>query len=239
MLKELNDQVILVTGASTGLGKALALRLSQEKARIILNAHNADKLQAVAGEILQNGGLCSCFAGDVTDITQNQHIVEYVMEAYGKIDILINIAGIWHEGQTESHPKEKIMDMFKVNCVGVIYLTQELLPIMKKQHKGHIFNVVSIAGVEPAANWGIYTATKYAVSGFTESLKLELAGSGIKVSGFYPGGMNTDLFTASGFPRENEPWMMDKNDVAEIITFILKQPDDVAMDHVEVRKFLK
>jgi uncharacterized protein len=239
MFNELNDKVILITGASTGLGKALALRLAREKAKLILNARNADKLQEVAHEITDNGGICSCFACDVTDLTQNKNIVEYVMDAYGQIDILVNQAGIWHEGPTENHPKEKIMEMFKVNCTGVIYMTQEVIPVMKKQHHGQIFNIVSIAGVEPAPDWGVYTATKYAIRGFTDSLKLELAYSGIKVMGFYPGGMNTDLFETSGFPKGIEPWMMDKNDIAEIITFILKQPSDVVMDHVEVRKFSK
>lgn len=239
MLQDLKDKVILVTGASTGLGKALALRLAQEKPRLILHSRTSDKVQKVAQEISQSGTLCSCFACDVTDLNQDRNITEYILEAYGKIDILINNAGVWHEGPTENHPPEKVFEMFQVNSAGVIVMTQEVLPVMRKQGNGQILNIVSIAGVEPAANWGVYTSTKYAVRGFTESLKLELAGTGIKVMGFYPGGMNTDLFTASGFPRENEPWMMDKDDVAEVITFILKQPGDVVMDHVEVRKFLR
>lgn len=236
---DLTDKVILITGASTGLGKALALRLAKEKTKLVLHARTASKLQEVTTKIKEEGGTCSCFTCDVTDIQQMKHAVTYVEEAYGRIDILVNNAGIWHEGSTELHPKDKILEMLKVNCAGVMFMTQEVLPIMKKQGEGQIFNIVSLAGVEPAANWGIYTATKYAVRGFTDSLKLELAGSGIKVLGFYPGGMNTDLFDASGFPKGNAPWMMNKDDIAEIITFILKQPGDIAMDHVEVRKFMR
>lgn len=238
MLQDLTDKVILITGASTGLGKEIAKRLSREKTKLVLNARNAEKLQEAAREISDAGGMCSCFACDVTDMNQTHNVVEYMMEAYGKVDVLLNIAGIWYEGPTENHPKEKIAEMFQVNSVGVIYTVQEVLPVMKKQHYGQIMNIVSIAGVEPAADWGVYTATKYAVRGFTDSLKLEMAGTGIKVSGFYPGGMNTDLFASSGFPKAHVPWMMDKVDIAEIVTFILKQPEDVAMDHVEVRKFM-
>lgn len=236
---DLADKVILITGASTGLGKALALRLAKEKTKLVLHARTASKLQEVTTKIKEEGGVCSCFTCDVTDIQQMKHAVSYVLEAYGRIDILVNNAGIWHEGSTESHPKDKILEMLKVNCAGVMFMTQEVLPIMKKQNEGQIFNIVSVAGVEPAANWGIYTATKYAVRGFTESLKLELSGSGIKVLGFFPGGMNTDLFDASGFPKGEAPWMMNKDDIAEIITFILKQPADIAIDHVEVRKFMR
>lgn len=239
MLSDLSNKIILVTGASTGLGKALALRLAEEKANLVLHARSAEKLQDVVNDIKAKGGTVSCFACDVSDIKQTQYAAEYVKEGYGKIDILINNAGIWYEGPTESHPKEKVLEMFKVNAIGVIYMTQEILPLMRVHGDGQIFNIVSLAGTEPAANWGVYTATKYAVRGFTESLKQELSGTGIKVTGFYPGGMDTDLFETSGFPKGKAPWMMKKEDIAEIITFMLKQPPDVSMDHVEVRKFMR
>lgn len=238
-MRDLSGKIILVTGASTGLGKALALRLAEEKARLVLHARSAAKLQDVVNEISAKGGTASCFACDITDVGQTRHAAEYITEGYGKIDILINNAGIWYEGPTESHPKEKILEMFQVNAIGVIYMTQEMLPLMRAQQSGQILNLISVAGVEPAANWGVYTATKHAVHGFTESLKLELLGTGIQVLGFYPGGMDTDLFESSGFPKGNAPWMMKKEDVAEIITFMLKQPDDIAMGRVEVRKFMR
>ncbi len=238
-MESLTDKVIVITGASTGLGKELALRLAEEKPNLILHARSAEKLQEVAEEIQTKGCRCSTFACDVTDATQTKHAVDYLTEAYGKVDVLVNNAGVWHEGKTEDHPKEKILEMFQVNSAGVISMTQEILPMMRAQKSGQIFNIVSIAGVEPAAGWGVYTATKYAVRGFTDSLKQELTGTGIKVIGFYPGGMDTDLFDTSGFPKGKQPWMMKKEDVAEIITFILKQPADVVMDHVEVRKFMK
>ncbi len=239
MLQDLSDKIILVTGASTGLGKALSLRLAEEKANLVLHARSAEKLQDVVNEIKAKGGTASCFACDVTDMKQTRYAAEYIKDGYGKIDVLINNAGIWYEGATERHPKEKILEMYKVNAIGVIYMTQEILPLMRQQGNGQILNLVSLAGTEPAADWGVYTSTKYAVRGFTESLKLELLGTGIKVMGFYPGGMDTDLFDASGFPKGKAPWMMKKEDVAEIITFMLKQPLDVSMDHVEVRKFMR
>lgn len=238
-METLEGKVIVITGSSTGLGKAVALRLAEDKPRLVLHARSAEKLQKVAEEIQSKDCECSTFACDVTDIEQTRNAADYIQQAYGKIDILINSAGIWHEGRTEDHPKEKVLEMFQVNSAGVIYVTQELLPMMRKQKSGQILNIVSIAGVEPAADWGVYTSTKYAVRGFTESLQVELLGTGIKVMGFYPGGMDTDLFDTSGFPKGKQPWMMKKEDVAEIVAFILKQPGDVVMDHVQVRKFMK
>ena len=108
---------------------------------------------------------------------------------------------------------------------------------MMARNFGQIFNTISIAGVEPSDMWGIYSASKYAVRGFTESLRKRLLKTKIKVMGFYPESMNTNIFKAAGFNFSNdEPWMMKVEDVSKIILFMLQQPSDINLDHVQVRK---
>jgi uncharacterized protein len=233
----LSDKVIVITGASSGLGKALSLRLCAEKPKLVLLSRSADKLQDISAKIKELGGDTSCFSCNITDYAQVQNAIHYVMEAYGRIDVLINNAGILYEATTENYPINTILELFDVNAIGAICMTQTVLPIMKKQAAGQIVNVISVAGVTASASSGIYNATKYALEGFTQSLKLELAGTNIRIMGFYPGGMEANLFTTQPIAEDEGPFKVQKQAVADIITFMLKQPDGITVDHVEVRKY--
>ena len=229
----LKGKVIVITGASRGLGKAIAQRLVKEKAKLALIARTKKDLEVLKDELKSE---CEIFVCDVSNEVLVKLTVKKIIQKFGRVDILINNAGIWYEGSTDKHSLEKIKELFLINSIGPIYLTREVLPYMKKQESGQVLNISSSAGTRPDGGWGVYTSSKYALRGFTDSLKMELEGTGIKVMGFYPGGMNTTLFTTAGFKKENEPWMMKKEDIAEIIVFMLKTPDDVTMHHVEVRK---
>jgi NADP-dependent 3-hydroxy acid dehydrogenase YdfG len=232
----LSDKVVVITGASSGLGKALSLRLSREKPKLVLLSRSADKLQDVSAQLKSQGINSSCFSCNITDYDQVRHAVDYIMEAYGVIDVLINNAGILYEATTENYPINTILEMFDVNAIGAICMTQAVLPHMKAKNSGQILNVISTAGVKPSATSGIYNATKYAVEGFTESLKLELAGTNIKVMGFYPGGMEANLFTTQNLADDTGPFKVEKDAVADVIAYMLAAPDAIIMDHVEVRK---
>lgn len=233
------DKVVVITGSSSGLGKEIAILLAEQKAKVALVSRSGSELKKVKEEIGINTEYFVC------DISNPKAVEETIIEIhkkFGKIDILINNAGVWFEGPLEKHSSEKVKELFDVMALGTIYITTNALPILKKQVEGQILNIVSVAGIEtPGAEMGPYspyTAAKYAVSGFTKSLEEELKGTKIKVMGIYPGGMNTLLFKKAGFDyTENENWMMDKNDVAKIILFMLSQPKDVIIDHLVVRKF--
>jgi len=239
MMTDLKNQVVIVTGASDGLGKGLAIRLAKEGARLALVARNEEKIKAVAAEISQSGAEVKYFVCDLTSVEQIQKTVAEIKAAYGTVDVLINNAGIWSPGDLISHTVEKIQQLFATNALGTIFMTREVLPILKEKHNGQILNVTSIAGVETVPAYGlIYTATKHAVKGFTDTLKLEAQNYGVKVMGFYPGGMATHIAAAAGIDMPSDPNLMMKvEDVAEFLTFILKQPKDVWFDHFEVRKF--
>lgn len=236
---KLKDRVIVITGASQGLGESLAYKLASEKAMVVLVARTEKLLKKVKSKIKKENGKAGYFVCDVSNDKLVEEAVNGVIKKFGKIDILVNNAGVWYEGSTIKHSPSKVRELFLTNSVGPIYMARAVLPFMKERKSGQIFNVISSAGVGPSAGWGVYTATKFALRGLTDSLKLELEGTGIKVMGFYPGGMNTKLFDNAGFGRINKPWMMKKEDVVKIIVFMLEQPDDLVMDHVEVNKFFK
>lgn len=237
-MENLTGQTIVITGASRGLGKALALRLADEGCNLALLARSEEDLQDLVTEIDEKelSIVAKAYPCDVTNFDQVEQTVENIMHDFTKIDILVNNAGIWHEGPTEKAPIDKIQGVIRTNYEAVVYTCKAVIPYLKKQKHGQIFNIASNAANHPSADWGIYTGSKYAVKGFTESLSLELAKSKIKVSGFYPGGMNTQLFEDYG--KKNEPWMMDVVDIVEIITFMLKQPQDVNIGHLQVSKFM-
>lgn len=238
---ELTSKVVVVTGASDGLGRSIAIDLARHKAQVALLARNEEKLKEVKQACIEAGGVAEYFVCDVSDAAQVASSVLEVKHTFSKIDILINNAGIWAAGPVESYPIEKIGALFATNTMGTIYMTRAVVPLMKELGGGQILNVMSIAGVETVDAYGIiYTATKHAVHGFTQTLKEELKGTGIKVMGFYPGGMATNILKAAGIdmPSSKEQ-SMDTKDVADIITYVLTRPDDVWIDHFEVRKFMK
>lgn len=236
---DISNQVVVITGASDGLGKALAYRLAKEKVKLALLARSEDKLKILRDEIMSQGGQAEYVVCDVTKVEDIQNAIQQVKEKLGSIDILVNNAGIWTAGTLEQHSIEKIKELFTTNTLGTIFTTKEVLPLMKEQKYGQILNVISVAGIEEVASYGlVYVATKHALQGFTDTLKQELQGTGIKVIGFYPGGMATNIFKTAGITAVDSNQMMKVEDIAEIVTFVLKQPKDVVIDHFEVRKFI-
>ncbi|MBI2641746.1 SDR family oxidoreductase [Candidatus Roizmanbacteria bacterium] len=236
-MKSLKGKVVLITGASEGLGKQLAFDLAKLHVKLAIIARTETKLTVVKKRVEKLGSRCEYYVCDVSDENQVDKTAQNILRDFRTVDILINNAGIYDEDDRLRKNKKKIKEMFGTNVLGVLFFTNAFLPFMKKRNSGQIFNVISIAGVEPSDVWGMYVATKYAVRGFTESVRLSVSGTNIKVMGFYPHGMNTNIFKAAGLDfAQNEPWMMKVEDISNIILFILQQPDDVSMDHVEVRK---
>lgn len=232
---DITNKVVVITGASKGLGRELAIQLARENVKLALIARSEKELKELKTE---NTDYYLC---DVTDERQVLDTFKRIHDKYDHIDILVNNAGIWHEGKLEDHTSEVTQKLFDVIVLGTISCTKAVLPYMKAQKSGQILNVISVGGLETPGSYGpysVYTAAKFAVTGFTKSMVEELKESGIKVMGFYPGGMNTELFRSAGLDySDNEDWMMDKKDIAEIIMFILKRPADVLMDQVVIHKF--
>jgi short-subunit dehydrogenase len=240
---ELKNKVVAITGASKGLGREIVTLLAAENCKLALIARSEKDLSELTSELRKTGTNCEYFICDVTDDKQVSETIQKVLEKFGQIDVLINDAGLWIEGKIEENDPKKVKSVFDVVALGTIYTTIATIPQMKKQKQGIIFIVVSIAGVGTpgdAGPYSAYTAAKHAITGFTKAIEEELTGTGIKVMGFYPGGMNTGIFKTAGYDySDNEDWMMDKKDIAKIAVFMLKQPEDVIIDHLVDRKFKK
>lgn len=208
----LKQQVIVITGASSGIGARLAKLLSEEGAIPILAARSEAKLQEVAKELSGEYGL---YVTDVTDQEQVDHLIASVIAKYGKIDVLVNNAGYGQFKSITDMPEEEFIQMMDVNYMGTVRCTKAALPHMLKRGTGHVVNVASMAAKIGTAKSTSYTATKHAVYGFSNALRQELRKSGITISTVNPGPIDTaffDLADPSGGYVNNVKWLMMSSD---------------------------
>jgi short-subunit dehydrogenase len=197
MARQLKGAVVLITGASSGIGRAAALAFAKEGAKLVLAARRRDQLEEVAAAVRSLGGEAVVAETDVADRRQVKSAVDMAVAAFGRLDILVNNAGIGYLGMLEDTPIEAIEALWAVNMMGTIYATQAAIPLMRTQGDGHIINIASVAGKRGAPGNSIYCATKFAMVGLSEALRVELHGSGIKVSLICPITTSTEFFEAS------------------------------------------
>jgi hypothetical protein len=187
-------KVILVTGASSGIGAATARLFGSKGYRVVLAARRLDRLQELEQQIKDAGGEALAVATDLNDLDQIQNLVEQTLAAYGQIDILFNNAGFgrtkWLE---ELDPKKDIELQVQVNLVSVIQMTRAVLPHLLERKSGHIINMASMAGFVATPTYSVYAATKHGVRGFSTALRREVGVHGIHVSAIYPGGVKTEF----------------------------------------------
>ena len=175
---------IIITGASDGLGKAIARELKENE--LILISKDENKLKELSSELN-----CKYYVCDLKDYNKIEEVVSKIEE----VDILINNAGIWLAGDLEENTFEQISNCIDVNTKAPIYMTKAVLPIMRKNKQGHIINVCSQSSFDNDDFSTVYNASKWAMRGFNRSIQRVLSKENIKVTGFYPGFMQTDLFT--------------------------------------------
>ncbi|CAM3964181.1 oxidoreductase [Saccharibacillus endophyticus] len=182
-------KVWFITGCSTGFGRELANKLIQQQYPVVITARNPESLSELAqgreDQVL-------ALKLDVTDKQQIQKAVSAAQEKFGRIDVLVNNAGIGYFASVEESVEEETRNMFEINFWGLMHATNAVLPLMRKQKSGHIINFSSIGGLTSFPTLGYYHATKYAVEGVSESLAQEVAESGIRVSIIEPSGFRTD-----------------------------------------------
>ena len=195
-MKISNQTVVIITGASSGIGKELALALSRKGARLGLIARRADKLNDVAWEGMKKGATdVWAMACDITDRTAYSEAIEEIITGFGRVDVLVNNAGVGHVGYVEDTPDEHIESVFAVNAFALWYGASVVLPHMKRQKNGQIITISSLAGVMPFPANAAYVAAKHAAVGFTRALRSELAGTGIDAMVVLPAGTTTDWST--------------------------------------------
>ena len=192
--------VILVTGASSGIGAATARRFARAGYRVVLAARRLELLQALAEELRLSGGQALPVATDMSKLEQIQELVRTSLAEYGRIDILFNNAGTgcldWLE---ELEPEHGVQELIQVNLTGLVWMAQAVLPAMLKQRSGHIIIMSSVAGLVATPTYTVYAATKFGARGFSEALRREVRLFGIHVSGMYPGVVATEFAGHKGF----------------------------------------
>nr|WP_315899911.1 SDR family oxidoreductase [Halomonas denitrificans] len=236
----IEDKVVIITGASSGLGEATAKRLAKGGARLVLGARRDDRLKRLCEEIKAEGGQAVYRVTDVTDREQVEALAQLARDEFGRIDVLVNNAGLMPLSPLDKLKVDEWDQMVDVNIKGVLYGIAAVLPTMREQHEGHVINLSSVAGhvVFPAA--AVYCATKFAVKALTEGLRQESGGE-IRATNISPGAIDTELTqsisdddTAKGV-NELYTLAIDADAVARAIAFAVEQPADVDVNELVLR----
>ena len=226
-------KTILITGASDGIGKSIAIKLSEQKGNLILFGRDEAKLEAVKNSCEANGAKVEVYAFDLTDNAKRRSIVDEVMSKQ-KVDVLINNAGIWHKvGDITTLSEEKVTEIINTNLTSQILLTRQLLDQMRDPNGTAIVNIVSKSGLVAQAGQSAYTASKYGIKGFTDVLREDTKEQPVRVAGVYQAGTNTGLFAKAGddFPVEK---FTNPDDLADVVVFMLTRPDKIWLNEVHV-----
>ena len=222
--------VLVVTGASSGIGEATARYFAQRGYRVVAAARRLDRLETLSGELISQGAEVLPVETDVSKIESVEMLIELVNKRWGRIDILFNNAGFGKIGWLENlDPIEDIQSQVAVNLVGLIQVTRAVLPYMIARRSGHIINMSSIAGLIASPTYSIYAATKFGVSGFSQALRREVGIYGIKVSVIYPGGVRSEFTTHAGIKRKTgittpARLKLTSEDVAKAVMQLVKKP---------------
>ena len=186
-------KVVVITGASSGLGEATARYLAERGATVVLGARRAERLQTLVDELTRMGGKATAFVTDVTDATQVQALVDAAVEKYGRIDVILNNAGVMPHSPLERRKIDDWNRTIDINIKGVLYGISAALPHMQRQKSGHIINVSSVAGHRVGPGSAVYAATKTAVRVISEGLRQEVKPWNIRTTIISPGAVATEL----------------------------------------------
>jgi clavulanate-9-aldehyde reductase len=239
---DLSGRVVAVTGASSGIGEAAALACARAGAAVALAARRVDRIEALAERIIADGGRAIAIATDVGEEEQARAFVQRAHSELGRLDVLVNNAGVMLLGPIADAPTEEWRRMIHANVFGVLYCTHAALPLMREQGSGHIVNVSSVAGRVASLGSGVYNLTKFGVGAFSESLRQETVPYGIRVTLIEPGAVATEL------PGHNRPEVLEQmakrfagvtpmtsEDIADAILYTLGQPPNVSVNELLIR----
>lgn len=242
MNPSIDGKVIVITGASSGLGEAAARLLGAQGARLVLGARRIDRIQALADELQAKGIQARAIATDVTQCDQVRHLVDSAVEAFGRIDVMINNAGLMPHSPLERIKVDDWDRMVDVNIKGVLYGIAAALPHMKRQMSGHIINVSSVAGHKVGPNGAVYSATKTAVRVLSEGLRQEVKPWNIRTTVISPGAVATELPSsatepdiAQGIKAFYDDYAISPDSFARCAVFAISQPDDMDVNEILFR----
>ena len=235
------DQVVVITGASSGIGRSTALHLASRGAKVVLGARRETQLRALAQEIQAAGGQAVYRSTDVTRRQDLQALVDSGVDRFGRVDVIVNNAGIGPLSRFDELRVEDWDAMIDVNIRGVLYGIAAALPVFRRQGSGHVINIVSTAGLRIVPAQGVYAATKNAVRTLTEALRQE-AGPTLRVTEVSPGfvatefaSSNTDASTRAAVEKQMGEMAIGPDAIARCIAFAVEQPREVDVGTIVVR----
>lgn len=239
-MSEIKDKVVIITGASSGLGEATARRLAKNGAKLMLAARREERLKELVADIQKDGGTAKYEVIDVTNKSQVEALAKATHQAYERIDVLVNNAGLMPLSPLDETKVDEWDKMVDVNIKGVLYAIAAVLPIMRQQKSGHIINISSVSGHKVFPGGTVYCATKFAVKAISEGIRLESNGE-IRATNISPGAVDTELTNTISHEEtaKNVKQMysiaIDSDAIARAIAYVIEQPGDVDVNEMIIR----
>ena len=240
MNRNIAEKVVVITGARSGLGEATARHLASEGAAVMLGARRMEKLETIVADIRQSGGKAEALATDVTNAEQVKALVDKSIQVFGRVDVLINNAGIMAIAPLSELKVDEWDRMIDINVKGVLYGIAAALPVFQSQGSGHFINISSVAGLKVSPGGAVYSGTKFAVRAISEGLRFEVGGA-IRTTTILPGLIDTELKLGSSHEASsqaiNEIYKMaiSPSAIANAIAYAISQPADVDVNEIVVR----
>ncbi len=241
MQKGIQGKVVVITGASSGIGESTARHLAKLGAKVVLGARRTDKLAGITEEIRAAGGEAVFAAVDVTREAEVKALVQTAIDQFGRIDVMINNAGLMAIAPMNQLRTDEWDRMIDINIKGVLYGVAAALPHFEQQGGGHMINVSSVAGIKVFAPGGsVYSGTKFAVRAISDGLRQEMAGK-VRVTSIEPGAVDSELKYGSGDQASREAVIgfyqqaIPADSVARAIAYAIEQPADVAINEIVLR----
>lgn len=242
MENNIKGKVVIITGASSGMGEAAAKHLAKLGASVVLGARRPDKIEKLASEIQAKGGKAIAVETDVTKLDEVKKLVESAVEKFGRVDVILNNAGIMPLSPMDRLNVAEWNAMIDVNIKGVLNGIAAVLPYMKEQKSGQIINTSSVAGHKVFTGSGVYSATKYAVRALTEGLRMDVKPYNIRTTIVCPGAVKTELLdhiSESDIQKANQDYVgkvgISPDSFARVVAFAISQPEDVDINEVIFR----
>ena len=231
----LKNKTAIVTGASEGIGKQVALKLAEKGVNLALIARTESKLKTVASKAKKLGSKrVKVYPCDIRDLDQLTKTIKAIIKDFNQLNILVNCAGIWQKMMPVEKVKPEIIDdVIQTNLTALIHATRLCLPYLQKQPDAAIINLSSKSGVTAQTGQSVYTASKWGVRGFTETLKTDLKDSHIRVAGVYQSGTNTQMFHKTGDQPPLEKFT-NPADLADAIVYLLSRPKKIWIHEIRV-----
>ncbi len=242
MENNIKNKVVVITGASSGMGEASAKHLAQLGATVVLGARRSEKIEKLAKDIQESGGKALAIATDITKRDQVKKLVDSAVEKFGRVDVILNNAGIMPLSPMDRLNVDEWDQMVDVNIKGVLNGIAAALPHMKSQKSGHIINTSSVAGHKIFGGSAVYSATKFAVRALSEGLRMEVKPYNIRTTIVCPGAVKTELLehiTEADIQQANKDYVgavgISPDSFARVVAFAISQPEDVDINEIIFR----